>query len=135
MNNQHIVTRDFRGIRLYLQDFARSTSAWRWVSDQRKAQRMTLAAALDASERASREWGAHCAVMDAQGTLAQSAVQEGMRMLLSACMQPNGKVDCKAFLTEMETRNGGKLKPSTYRLLAKVVTAFEIERKAARETS
>jgi hypothetical protein len=132
----HIVARDFRGQRLYLQDFARASSTWRWTNDRNKSQRLSLPAAMQASERASREWGAKCATLDVSGTVAKTSSQaaaDNARALLSACVMPNGKVDSKAFLTEMETRAGGKLTDKQYRLLAQIVKAFEMERAQVRE--
>lgn len=126
----HLVVREFRGQRLYLQDFARTNSTYRWTANVSKAQRMSLPTAIDASDRASREFGARCSTIDAQGNMAQTQDQaaENARALLSACTNVKGKVDEDAFYLEMETRAGGKLTQRQYRLLARIVKAYEQER-------
>lgn len=131
----HIVARVFRGQRLYLQDFARASSTWRWSNDSNKAQRLSLPAAMQAADRASREWGAKCACISVRGEVAKTSSQaaaDNARALLSACIMPNGKVDSKAFLDEMEARAGGPLTPKQYRLLAQIVKTFEAERAQAK---
>ena len=81
ITNLHIVTRDFRGSRLYLQTRHRGARYWRWTDDERTALPLDQAAALDASETASREYGAKCAVLNANGTFSKRAGQDSHRTL------------------------------------------------------
>jgi hypothetical protein len=88
--NSHIVTREFRGSRLYLHTMNRGARYWRWTDDQRTALRMDHATALDASESASREFGARCAVIDAAGALSKrdaASVEQTFKLFWS----PEGK--------------------------------------------
>lgn len=66
------VVRDFRGARLYLQGMFQG-NGYRWIADQSRAQVFALDAAMQAVERASRDWGTACAVLDTNGQLAQTA--------------------------------------------------------------
>ena len=70
----NIIARDFRGSRLYLESL-HSSNGMRWTSNQRSAMRLDMDAALQVCERASREWGTKCAVLDSAGNLAQRVVQ------------------------------------------------------------
>jgi hypothetical protein len=78
----NIVTREFRGARLYLQSNNRAARYWSWTADKAKAMRLFMNDALDSSERAAREWGAKCAVIDAQGNLAASDAQAGQPLII-----------------------------------------------------
>ena len=66
----HIIVREFRGSRLYLASVA-AHKGMHWTDDKAKSLKLTAEEALQISERASREWGAACAVLDSEGNLAQ----------------------------------------------------------------
>lgn len=70
----YIIARDFRGSRLYLAE-KHGGNGFRWVDEASKATalRLGLDSAMDAVERASREYGAACAVLDEKGNLLQTA--------------------------------------------------------------
>ena len=73
-NTGHVISRSFRGVTLYLRTFIRATSGWRWTADRADALRFeTHAEAFRLAERAAREWGAQCAVIDANAALTQPA--------------------------------------------------------------
>lgn len=64
------IVRDFRGARLFLESVHRG-NGFRWVADRSRACALEPSDALALCERASREYGAKCAVIDAQGNMAQ----------------------------------------------------------------
>jgi len=70
----HVISRGFRGATLYLVTMSRATKYWHWSADRTAALRFeTHAAALAAADRAAREYGAACAVVDPAGNIAEPA--------------------------------------------------------------
>ena len=66
----NIIAREFRGARLYLKS-VHAGRGMRWLADKTKAAKFLMPEALTICERASREWGIQCAVLDSAGNLAQ----------------------------------------------------------------
>jgi hypothetical protein len=72
MKPSNVVVRDFRGTRIYLESL-HASKGMLWHTDQSRAMRFEHSDALRVCEKASREWGTKCAVLDMTGTLAQPA--------------------------------------------------------------
>ena len=66
----NIIAREFRGARLYLHS-VHAGRGMRWLADKTKAAKFLMPEALTICDRASREWGTQCAVLDTAGNLAQ----------------------------------------------------------------
>jgi hypothetical protein len=69
----NIIARDFRGSRLYLQSIHHG-KGMRWHADIKQAMSFEMTEALTVCDRASRDWGAKCAVLDAQDNLITQVV-------------------------------------------------------------
>ena len=63
---------DFRGTRIYLESL-HENKGMRWHTDQSRAMRFEHGDALRICEKASREWGTKCRVLDMAGAAAQPA--------------------------------------------------------------
>lgn len=70
---QFIVVRSFRGAQLVLKSYTPAGNSFHWTSKRDEAMVLTQAEALTIADRASREYGAQCAALDADGTLLQPA--------------------------------------------------------------
>ena len=76
--SQSVISRSFRGATLYLTAHSGRT-LFTWSADKSKAEPFeTAAAALAVADRAAREYGADCAVIDAPGNLIQPAAARGV---------------------------------------------------------
>lgn len=119
-----IIVRSFRNTRLYLTDTSQAARFYRWASDRAKAVAFATSIALGICERASREYGADCAVQDATGTMAKpSNVTDAERVILSAlCFQNH--VHKAKFVRAMRERGD---KRTTYKL-ERVAEAYETEK-------
>lgn len=76
----NVVSRTLRNARLYLTS-THTNHGMRWHADAAQAMRLEMPDALALCERASKEWGVSCAVLDAQGNLAtrESVLTEEQR--------------------------------------------------------
>lgn len=90
-DGSHIVVREFRGAQLVLIAYdGRGGFLWRNVmltDDKHKPLRMPHGFALRIADKASREYGAKCATLSADGTLTQpaSAVAKERERLIVKC--------------------------------------------------
>lgn len=73
LDTAHIVVRSFRSQTLVLVQQARAARYYHWSADRTKALRLSHAEALGAADAASREYGAECAVLAADGTVTVTA--------------------------------------------------------------
>ena len=106
----NIIARDFRGARLYLESL-HSSNGMCWTNNQRSAMRLDMGAALQVCERASREWGTKCAVLDSAGNLAQHdapSVEQTFKLYWS----PEGK--CIATVKAHTARQAIRKAPKPY---------------------
>jgi hypothetical protein len=119
-----IIVRSFSGSQLYLTDISQAARFYRWSSDRTKAVAFESSIAWNIYERASREYGADCAIQDATGTMAKpSSVTDAERVILSAlCFQNH--VHKAKFVRAMRERGD---KRTTYKL-ERVAEAYETEK-------
>ena len=83
----NIIAREFRGVRLYLHS-VHAGRGMHWLADKTKAAKFLMPEALTICDRASREWGTQCAVLDSAGNLAQ---REGAELTYKLFWSPEGK--------------------------------------------
>lgn len=95
-----LIVRDFRGTRLFLASL-HINQGMRWTVDKAVAQRFQPDEALAVSERASREWGTKCAVIDATGTMLRKAAPatkrtpgNGVSGVVKITAQPSERCVC-----------------------------------------
>lgn len=70
----YIVSRSFRGSQLFLTAYSDKPLSFHWLNDRSKSQVFeSSAAALKAADRAAREYGAKCAVIDPNDNLLEPA--------------------------------------------------------------
>jgi hypothetical protein len=139
-----LIVRDFRGSRLFLAEVTHG-KGFRWISDSHKAMKFSAEEALAICERASREWGTQCAVLDTEGNLAQPKAATRTAVVsneiaaancrsILAQLSTDGKVNHKAFIGEMQSRSmehyGKPLDEAQLRLLARIAAAYEAEQQS-----
>ena len=107
----NIIAREFRGARLYLKS-VHAGRGMRWLADKTKAAKFLMPEALTICERASREWGTQCAVLDSAGNLAQRINAPSVEQTFKLYWSPEGK--CIATVKAHTHRQAIRKAPKPY---------------------
>lgn len=83
---QYVIVREFRGARLYLAT-TYTGRGYRWVNDRKAALPMTLDAAMNTVEAASRDWGTACAVLDTDDNLLRPSERQSLENRTATAMR------------------------------------------------